>query len=95
MLYNIYLNIYFRVNSGAKNIILYNHINYNILNLIKNNNKDSSLKRKNLIRNYTNQNDKKIIIIKVKTMKNSIYRPLLTYGGKIQNYPKTEYNINI
>ena len=83
-----------RVNSGTKNIILYNHINYNSLYLIKNNNNDSLLKRKNLIKNYTNQNDKKIIFNKVKTMKNYIYRPLFTYGGKIQKYPKTEFNTN-
>ena len=83
-----------RVNSGTKNIILYNHINYNGLYLIKNNNNDSLLKRKNLIKNYTNQNDKKIIFNKVKTMKNYIYRPLFTYGGKIQKYPKIEFNTN-
>ena len=78
-----------RVNSGTKNIILYNS-----LYLIKNNNNDSSLKRKNLTMNYANQNDKKIIFNKVKTMKNYIYRPLFTYGGKIQKYPKTEFNTN-
>ena len=44
--------------------------------------------------NYANQNDKKIIFNKVKTMKNYIYRPLFTYGGKIQKYPKTEFNTN-
>ena len=76
-----------RVNSGTKNIILYNS-----LYLIKNNNNDSLLKRKNLIKNYTNQNDKKIIFNKVKTMKNYIYRPLFTSGGKIQKYPKIEFN---
>ena len=83
-----------RVNNGTKNIILYNHINYNSSYLIKNNNNDSLLKRKNLIKNYTNQNDKKIMINKVKTMKNYIYRPLFTYGSKIQKYPKTEYDTN-
>ena len=84
----------YRVNSRTKSSILYNHINYNNLYLIKNNNNDSLLKRKNLIKNYTNQNDKKIIFNKVKTMKNYIYRPLFTYGGKIQKYPKTEYDTN-
>ena len=34
------------------------------------------------------------MINKVKTMKNYIYRPLFTYGGKIQKYPKTEYDTN-
>ena len=83
-----------RVNNGTKNIILYNHINYNSLYLIKNNNNNSLLKRINLKKNYANQNDKKIMINKVKTMKNYIYRPLFTYGGKIQKYPKTEFNTN-